>query len=218
MLPKMANSQSGFQLLTIESTRAVPLGDGLNWLPIRRLLGIEAFGVNAFHAAREGDVVIEEHLESPGQEELYVVLDGAMRMTIDDDEVDAGAGTAIFIADPERRRAGVALADGTVVLAVGGWPGQPYRPLPWEPIYLARPAMQRGDWGEAAATLLREGGEHSGTGILQYRLACCHARLDEGDRAIAELERAIAIDPGYRERAVTEEAFAALRDRGDWPA
>jgi hypothetical protein len=36
--------------------------------------------------------------------------------------------------------------------------------------------------------------------------------------AAAELERAIAIDPGLRERAETDEAFAAIRGRDDWPA
>lgn len=207
-----------FELLAIDSTDAVPLGDGLDWVPLRRRLGVAAFGVNAFRGARSGDVVVEDHVESPGQQELYVVLRGRARLLIAGEEADVDAATAVFVADPDVRRSGVALEDDTIVLAVGGWAGRPYHPLPWEPVYLARPAMRRGDWAEAAATLRREGGEHLEGGILRYRLACCHARLGEGDRAVAELERAIAADPAFRDRAATEEAFAGISDRGDWPA
>lgn len=214
----MGRTGPAYELLAIDSADAVALGDGLDWVPIRRRLGVEAFGVNAFRAVRSGDVVIEDHVESPGQQELYVVLRGRARLLIAGTEVDVDAGTAVFVADPDVRRSGSALEDGTIVLAVGGWAGRPYHPLPWEPIYLARPAMQRGDWSEAAVTLRREGGEHLETGILRYRLACCHARLGEGDRAVAELERAIAADPAYRDRATAEAAFVGIRDRADWPA
>lgn len=214
----MGRTGPAFELLAIDSADAVPLGDGLDWVPLRRRLGVAAFGVNAFRGARSGDVVVEDHVESPGQQELYVVLRGRARLLIAGEEADVDAATAVFVADPDVRRSGVALEDDTIVLAVGGWAGRPYHPLPWETVYLARPAMRRGDWAEAAATLRREGGEHLEGGILRYRLACCHARLGEGDRAVAELERAIAADPAFRDRAATEEAFAGISDRGDWPA
>lgn len=178
---------------------------------------MRAFGINAFRAVRRGAPVVEDHVESPGQEELYVVLRGSARLLIGDAEVDAAAGSAVFVADPELRRSGIAAEDDTIVLAIGGWRDRAYNPLPWEPIYLAGPAMRRGDWATAAEVLLHEGGEQLEKAILQYRLACCHARLGEDDRAVAELERAIAADSAYRERAATEEAFAALRERTDWP-
>lgn len=215
----MSPADSAFEVLAIDTADAIPVaGDGLDWVPVRRRLGIEAFGVNAFRAAQAGDPVVEDHVESPGQEELYVVLRGRARLRIGAEEVEAAAGMAIFVSDPQLRRSGTALEDRTIVLAVGGWPGRAYRSLPWEPIYMARPAMRRGDWAGAAEILLREGGEHLETAILQYRLACCHARLGEDERALEELARAIAVDPAYAERAASEDAFAALRDREDWPA
>lgn len=214
----MSPSGLAFELLALADAEAVSLGDrGPGWVPLRRRLGIGAFGVNAFRAACSGDDVIEDHVESPGQEELYVVIRGKVRMSVGEEEVDLDAGTAIFLADPQLRRSATAREDDTIVLAVGGWVGRAYHPLPWEPIYLARPAMQSGDWQQAAEVLLREGGEQLERPILQYRLACCHARLGEHALAIAELERAITADRSYRERAATEEAFASLRVRADWP-
>ena len=101
--------------------------------------------------------------------------------------------------------------DGTVVLAVGGWPDRPYHALPWEPIFLASEAMRSGDWAAAAATLEREAGESLDTAPVQFRLACCHARLGEHERALGELRRAIELNAGVRERAATEPAFEGLR-------
>jgi len=55
------------------------------------------------------------------------------------------------------------------------------------------------------------------TAILQFRLACCHARLGELDLAIKELRRAIEINPKMRERAAAEEDLASLHSLDDWP-
>lgn len=204
--------------LSILDAPPVTIADGeLSWVPVRRRLGIRSFGTNAFRAAREGDTVIEEHVESPGQEELYVVLRGRARLTVGDEVVDADAGTGVFVPDPALRRGGVALEDETVVLVVGGWPGRPYHSLPWEPIYLAQEAISRGDWAAAAETLEREAGEHLDTAFVQFRLAACHARLGEGEVALRELRRAIELNPAMLERAEGEAAFETLRDLDGWP-
>ena len=120
------------------------------------------------------------------------------------------------MSEPDLRRRAVALEDDTVVLAVGGWPDSAYHPLPWEPIYLAHEHMRKGNWARAADTLEREAGEHLNTGIVRYRLACCHARLGNEDRALEDLRRAIEINRGMRERAETEEHFESLRDSEPW--
>ena len=198
----MASGVPGFQALSIFDAEAVAVADGtLQWVPVRRLLGIRAFGTNAYRAANTGDTVIEEHVESPGQEELYVVVSGRARFTIAEQDLEAPAGTAIFVRDPEVRRAAVALEGGTVVLAVGGWPDRPYHALPWEPIYLAHGAMSRGDWAAAARILEREAGEHRENAFVRYRLACCHARLGGTDRAVEELRHAVQGNPGLQKRA-----------------
>lgn len=215
----MSPDEPSFRVLSILDDEPVPIEGGtLQWVPVRRRLGIRAFGTNAYRAAREGDAVIEDHVESPGQEELYVVVSGRVRFVVDEEEIDAPAGTAVFLPRPEVRRRGVALEDGTVVLAVGGWPNQPYHSLPWEPIYLAAESMRQGDWATAAETLEGEAGEHLDTAILQFRLACCHARLGEHDLAFEELRRAIEINPEMRNRARGEEHLSSLRTLEAWTA
>lgn len=205
-------------MLSILNEESVPIDGGrLQWVPVRRRLGIGSFGINAYRAADAGDAVVEDHVESPGQEELYVVLRGRAKLQVGDETVNAPAGSAVFVPQPEVRRAGVALEDGTVVLAVGGWRDRPYHSLPWEPIYLAQESVRQGDWAAAAETLEREAGEHRETAILQFRLACCHARLGEHELAIKELRRAIEINPEMRERAAAEEDLSSLRGLDDSP-
>ncbi len=212
-------SQPTHQMLSIFDAESVPIQGGeLHWVPVRRMLGIRGFGINAFRAARKGQTVIEDHVESPGQEELYVLLKGRARLLVGDETIDISAGTGVFVPQPDVRRRGIALEDDTVILAVGGWRDRPYHPLPWEPIYLAQEAMRQGDWATAAETLEREAGEHRDTAILQFRLACCHARLGEHELALEELRRAIEINPEMRARAESEEDLAPLRGLEDWPA
>lgn len=189
----------------------------MRWVPVRRWLGIESFGVNAFRAARKGEPVVEDHVESPGQEELYVVLAGRVRLTVGEETIDVPAGSAVFVERPELRRRGIALEDETVVLAIGGWPGRPYHPLPWEAIYFAHEAVHRGDWSGAVEALEREAGEHRDTAELQFRLARCHARLGETELALTELRHSLELDPSLGERAASEDDLASLRGLDGWP-
>ena len=95
------SAQPHFQVVSIlDEEPVLVLGGSLDWVPLRRRLGIGAFGTNAYRAAREGDVVIEAHDESTGQEELYVVLTGRARFAVGGDEFDAPAGTALFLPQP----------------------------------------------------------------------------------------------------------------------
>ena len=215
----VADNEPIYRTVSIFEDEYVPIGGGeLQWLPVRRRLGIGAFGINAFRAARKGDAVIEDHVESPGQEELYVLLKGRARLVVGEQTVEISAGNGVVVSQPEVRRRGIALEDDTVVLAIGGWRDRPYHALPWEPIYLAQESMRHGDWAAAAEILEREAGEHRDTAIVQFRLACCHARLGEHALALRELRRAIELNPGMRERAASEETLAPLRELDDWPA
>ena len=215
----MSAGESPFRALSLIDEEPVSVAGGtLHWVPLRRRLGIRAFGTNAYQAVLAGDPVVEEHVESPGQEELYVVVAGRARFGVDGHEIDAPAGTAVFVERPEARRGAVALEDGTVVLAVGGWPERAYHSLPWEPIYLAQDSIRHGDWAGAAEILEREAGEHIDRPIIRFRLACCHAQAGAGDAAVEELRRAIELDPSMRERAATEEQLAPLHDLEGWRA
>jgi quercetin dioxygenase-like cupin family protein len=102
------------------------------WAPIRHRFDIRAFGANAWRGS-PGDEVIKRHSErESGHEELYMVLSGRATFTVGADDVDAPAGTCIFIRDPEIERVAFAQEDGTVVLSLGGWAGKAFEPSQWE--------------------------------------------------------------------------------------
>ena len=199
-------SDEGMKVISLFDEDAVPVGDeGLGWIPVRRRLGVEAFGVNAFRAD-EGQVAIEEHVESPGQEELYVVISGVVEFRAGDETSVLNAGQATFVSDPELRRGATALADGTLVLAVGGWTDQAYHSLPWEPIYLSAGPFARGEWQETIDVIEREAGQFREHGYIRYRLACCFAQLGETERGLDELRAAVEAMPELAERAASRRA------------
>ncbi len=103
-----------------------------DWKPVRHHFGISAFGTNAYVARTEGDLLIEEHDEVGGEhEELYVVLEGEARFTVDGDTFDAPPGTLVFVPPPVVRTA-VARSAGTAVLAVGAIAGRAFEVSRWE--------------------------------------------------------------------------------------
>jgi uncharacterized cupin superfamily protein len=101
---------------------AEPCDPSLDWRPVRDHLGISAFGVNAFLGAAAGDRVVELHDETGGHEELYVVVRGAARFTIDGGEHEVAAGGLVLVA-PGSTREAFATQPVTAVLVVGGVPG-----------------------------------------------------------------------------------------------
>jgi hypothetical protein len=129
---------------------------GVVWHPLRRRLGIRAFGTNMYTAEEVGSQIVEEHAETGlGHEEMYVVVRGQVTFTIGGDELDATAGTVVFVRDPALRRVAVSKSEDALVLAVGGPPDAPYTPSAWEPWFLAHVAADAGQ-EEAALELLHE--------------------------------------------------------------
>ena len=112
----------GWQSIHLDEIEPIPVVNGtLLWRPVRRALDIGAFGINAYVAPRAGDDVVEEHTESSlGHEEVYVVLSGRATFTLDDETLDAPAGTVVFIRDADVKRHARAEEPDTSVLAVGG--------------------------------------------------------------------------------------------------
>ncbi|MFN2466595.1 MAG: AraC family ligand binding domain-containing protein [Gaiellaceae bacterium] len=147
------------------------------WLPIRDHFGIEAFGVNAWKAPEAGANVIAEHAEETTRhEELYVVLEGHAAFTVAGEEVDAPAGTLVFVRDPDATRSAVAREAGTTVLALGAAPGQPFGIATWELTWqFSQQAMalyREQRHGEAAAVLREAIAEYPDAPGLHYNLAC----------------------------------------------
>jgi hypothetical protein len=103
-----------------------------NWAPIRHHFDVRSFGVNAWRGD-EGAEVIERHKEGPaGHEELYFVVSGHAAFEIAGEHVDAPAGTAVYVGDPELERVAFARAAGTTVLSLGAWPDKPFEISEWE--------------------------------------------------------------------------------------
>jgi hypothetical protein len=209
----------GHRVTHVDELERVPLDHGV-WRPIRRALGVTAFGINACTAESAGDSLIEPHDEtSPGaggHEELYVVVEGAATFTVGGEEVDAPAGTLVLV-EPETRREAVAAADATTVLVVGGKPGAAMPPSPFEYWYAAIPAEADGDY-ERAYAIAAEGLEHwPDHGTLHYALACYSAREGRADRAIDHLHTAFANDPRTREWARDESDLNSARDDPAFP-
>jgi mannose-6-phosphate isomerase-like protein (cupin superfamily) len=109
------------------------------WKAVRRHFGIAAFGTSAYVARAPGEYVVPEHTEvedsGTRHEELFFVATGHAAFRVGDEEIDAPAGTFVFVRDPEIIRAAIADEAGTTVLAVGGEPDVAYSVSPWERKY-----------------------------------------------------------------------------------
>jgi tetratricopeptide (TPR) repeat protein len=215
------SDERGWEAVRVDDLDSVPVGEGLVWRPVRRRLGIRAFGVNAYTSEGPGSQVVEEHDESGsgagGHEELYVVLRGRATFTIDGEAVDAPAGTLVFLRDPALRRVAFAEEDGTVVLAVGGEPGRAYEISPWEYYFAAAPLLDAGRFDEGIA-LMEEGlAEHPGNPSLLYNLACAESRGGRPLEALTHLREALRLNPRLAERARLDSDLDPIRREPGFP-
>jgi tetratricopeptide (TPR) repeat protein len=214
-------AKDAYSVIRLGEVEALPTFGELKWKPLRRPLGVSAFGVNAYWAEQAWDELIEEHDElgagAGKHEELSVVLGGAARFTVAGDEFEAPTGTVVFVRDPAARRAAVATEANTTALAVGGSPGRPYEVSPWEWVAESIPAWRSGNYATARATIekgLREYPDHPS---LLYDLACLEALTGETEAAIEHLRRAVELKPEYAKDALQEEDFASIRDHPAFP-
>ncbi len=210
----------GWEVTTFDAIGDLPGPGTLRWTPVRRHFGIRAFGINAYTATEAGQEVVEEHTEDQlGHEELYVVVVGHARFTLDGEEVDAPAGSLVFLRDPAVKRAAVAVEPGTTVLALGGKPGEAYVPSAWESWFVATPKGQAGDY-EGAIAAVREGfADHPEHPMLFYNLACWEARAGRDDDALAHLNRSVELGGDrFRTFAQDDEDLGSIRDDPRFPA
>jgi mannose-6-phosphate isomerase-like protein (cupin superfamily) len=134
----VSGDRSGYEVARLEDIEPVTFeGEDMTWRPVRHHFGIHAFGVNAWTGEEVGHEVIEDHDEAGdpphgSHEELYFVATGRARFFVDGEEIDAPAGTFVFVGDPTLRRRAVAQDAGTTVLSVGAPSGFPFTVSPWE--------------------------------------------------------------------------------------
>jgi cupin domain len=200
--------------LSLDEIEGVPGPGSLTWHPVRLELGLRAFGTNAYSAERPGQDVVEPHSENPqlAHEELYFVARGRAAFTIDGREIDAPAGTYVFVPDPRSHRHAVAADANTWVLSFGGPPT--FTPSAWEWTFRAN-ALRAKD-PAAARELIEEGlVELPDSARLRYELACLLAVEGDSDGALRELHAALAREPELAAIAREDEDLASLRDRLD---
>jgi hypothetical protein len=201
---------SGYAVRGLDDVEGVPWPGGLTWHPLRMELRARAFGIGGFSAERAGAIVVERHTEAGdgrGHEELYVVLAGRARFTLDGEDVEGGAGRMVFVRDPAVRREAVALEAGTQVLALGGPPT--FAPAGSEWLMRARPLMERDP--ERARRILEDGlRELPDSAAIRYGFALLHAAHRRREEAAAALREAIAREPALREAARGEPSLRGL--------
>ena len=187
--------------------------DGRKRFDVRRNLDITAFGVSAF-SAPSGVTVVNEHDETllgeAGQEELYIVVNGAATFEIDGETVEAPTGALVNV-QPTAKRKATATEDGTTILVVGGTPGKAYEPAPEEAAE-AFAAYSAADYEEALAKQLVVVEKQPDNPVAHFNVGCFAARAGHADQAIEALERSIAINDRIKELIATDEDLDSIRE------
>ncbi len=210
-----------FTTTHLSEIEPVSLGGTLLWRPVRRRLGIGAFGVNAFTAVKPGDPVVEEHDELGGgagrHEEVYFVASGRALFTIAGEQVEAPAGTFLFVRDPAARRSAIAQSVDTTVLAIGGKVGEPFEVSAWEFYVAANPSYDSGDYGRAVEIAAEGLAHHPDNARLLYNVACFEARAGQTEAALEHLRRAVDLDAELFEFARSDSDLDPIRDHPEFP-
>jgi tetratricopeptide (TPR) repeat protein len=195
----------------VQRVDAVTLSGG--WMPLRYALGIEAFGVNAWEG-RDGDMLTIDHDEVlTGHEELYLVLAGHARFTVNGEEIDAPQGTFVFVRDAGARRSAVATTAGTRILVVGAAPGQPFERSGWEYAAEILSRFDAGEYERALAFAQEVLVDHPADWPLLYWAARSAAKLGRYDEAYSYLVRAIPLEPTVLEYVARNREFEPVRER-----
>lgn len=194
---------------------AQQLGAGARTALVRAHFGISAFGVNAVVIDEPGEM-IGEHDEvgerSGKHEELYFVSAGHATFTVNGDEVDAPAGTFVFVRDPAAKRGAVAKEAGTTIVAVGGRPGKAFTTSPWERNAAALIHFGTGDYEQAVEAFEQLHAETPDDPTILYNLACAKSQTGKKQEALGHLKRAVELNPDFAEMAEKDSDLDAIRD------
>jgi tetratricopeptide (TPR) repeat protein len=210
----VATTETSFRVLSLP--REAREGDGdQTFIRLRRTLGLSAFGANAISQAKAGGDLVFEHDErgpgADGQEELYVVAQGSATFTIGGEEVDAPHGTVVFVPAGTMRKA-VATSDDTIVVAVGGRPGEAYRLPPGAELFDFFEHYGEKDYDGALEACHEALGKFPGNALILYNVACMESLLGRSDEALETLRTAIEAYPSFRDNARDDDDFAPLRE------
>ena len=211
-------NEKAYEVVHIDDLDRFPVDDeGLLWRPIRRRLGITAFGTNAYTAEKADERVVEEHFEKDGHEELYFVASGRAEFTLGEEKIDAPAGTFVY-GKPGTRRGAVATEPKTTIVAFGAKPGVPHEISGWEGVFVAFGHLRNGDEGAGRKAMAEAIAGEPDAWQGYYNAACFESMTKNKATTFEHLKRAIELDPKARELAQGDEDFDWLRDDPDFPA
>lgn len=201
-----------YSVTNFSELESFPVGkQGLIWHPIRSRLGIRPFGINSYTSAEVGGELVEDHTEETyGHEEVYIVVSGHAKFTLNGDEVDAPVGTIVHLPDPSVQRSAIALEPETRVLAVGGKPGEAYQPSAWELFFRASSLPP-----DEALRLVEESEGYNMVDAAgyQYNLACYRAMAGKREEAVDAFRQAYELDPERVSRyAADDRDLDSIRD------
>lgn len=209
----MATTETAYRVLSLPEQASEGEGDRV-YIRLRRELDLGAFGASAAYQAKSGEDVIGEHDElgpgADGQEELYVVVQGSATFTVGGDDVDAPHGTVVFVSPGTKRKA-VATSDGTIVLAVGGRRGKPYRLPPGAELYDFFQHYNEKEYEAALDACHAALEKFPGNALVLYNIACMQSLLGQPDQALETLRTSVEAWPAYKENAKGDDDFASLR-------
>lgn len=210
----MATTETTYRVLSLPEEGREGDGDRV-YIGLRRRLDIGAFGATGIYQAKAGENVVGEHDElgpgADGHEELYVVVQGSAAFTVDDHEIEAPQGTAVFVLPGTTRKA-VATSEETIVLAVGGRRSEAYRPSPGAELYDFFQHYNEQDWEGALAACHVALEKHPGNALILYNIACMQSILGRGEEALATLSESVEKWPKFKENARADDDFASLRE------
>ena len=211
--------EKGYVFAKLDELEPAPLvapdatDDGRRRFNVRHRFDITSFGVQAY-TAPSGIDVINAHdemlLGEAGQEELYVVLQGAATFEIDGESIEAPEGSLIHVRPTAMRKA-TAKDDGTTILVVGGTPGKAYEPAPPETSE-AFAAYNAGDYEGALAKQRVVVEKRPSDPVAHFNAACFAARAGLTDEAIDHLARAVEINERIKELMATDEDLDSIRE------
>jgi tetratricopeptide (TPR) repeat protein len=214
----MATTTDTYRVISLDDSfqqgRSTPDGERA-YARIRRDLDIGAFGAYAIRADAGKELVHERTATHPAadrHEELFVVVGGHARFTVDGAEIEAPAGTAIFVRDVDAKRAAVAVDGETTVLLVSGRRGEAWRLTPGEATEEFWPLYEAKDYEGALAVEEQALEEYPGNALAHYNIACMSSLLGRTDDALDHLAAALDGYPDYVENARKDKDFEPIRD------
>lgn len=200
----------GYEILSLDELE--PLvgtnnGEAL-LLPVRHLLGLRAFGANAWTSS-VGKHAVPPHEEDSGDEELYAVVRGRATFTVGDESFDAPAGTLVHVEAGEHRVA-IVEEEGTIVLAVGATPGKAFERRGWDDVVVAYAHGEAGRVEEGRA-IMQDLPPDGPEWVKPYNLACYEARFGDRESARTYLDKAFALSDDARAYAEHDSDLDAIR-------